>query len=115
MITPEDLADLARIAKFQTKLREAREQALEIYNDSLLFVFENGLFKADHNLIVFIRVLSIEKDEFLITDINNLPVNITSPFDFLDQALKTYHEATNAYYHRMEKIKQANTVEDLLL
>lgn len=114
MFTQEDLARLAKVTRFQTKVREAKDLALTIYNDSLLFVFEQGLFKADHNFIVFIRVVSIEKDEVIVNDVNNNPILITDSVMFLERALEVYHEATNAYYYSIKKINEATTVEELI-
>ena len=95
------------------KANENRRIALARRLEAMMVVhYNNGMFKADHTTISFIKALIDHgtSDSFVLDSKNN-PIIISDLEDFLKTLMNIYFAAMNEYADEMNKLAKARNVK----
>lgn len=106
----ERLAAALEASNYRVTLNLQKESAkLKLQND-LLFSINGGIFIADRQLISFVfSLISMGKNEAILIDNNDNPIEIKNLKDFLDDVVGVYYESMNDHLIEFNKIKSART------
>ena len=99
---PEDLSTITIMKQIQF-----------LTENKLIFAFDGGMFKADHNTINFVKNHQPERD-LILMDQNSTPILISNQQKFLDKAESCYYEAMNEYHQLYEELKKQRTVKKVM-
>ena len=91
----------------QTLFNQQQTLKAKVINE-LLLTYQDSIFKATPELIGLVKtIVDFNYPTVIIDDINENPVNIKSPKEFLENLIATYSKAKNAHYIGYAKIKKA--------
>ena len=84
-------------------------------NNELLLTYQESIFKATPELIGLVKtIVDFNYPTVIIDDINDNPVNIKNPKEFLENLIATYSKAKNSHYIGYAKLKKARSVRKLV-
>lgn len=95
----------------------AQKQILkEEYIQNLNFYFNGGAFFITKDLITFVKTLkdTTQSNSTVLTDVNDIPIEISNINEFLEKILSKYHYAINEYFTQFQNLKTARTIESIL-
>lgn len=113
-LTPTALPELLKKASYLALHNEAKRQLYTVFEESLYFAYERGLFQATPEFIQFTITMLEEGKDLLVLDTRKTPVLIEDPQAFLSSMKETYHEALNRYYTDYQALRQARKNEDFI-
>lgn len=91
---------------------ERKAQLHTVFEESLFFAHQTGIFKASPALIEFVRFYSAQREEVLVVDHRNTPVKLEDPQGFIEQALEVYHAAANRYHASYQELRTLRKNEE---
>jgi len=98
----------------QTLYNQQQTLKAKVINE-LLLTYQESIFKATPELIGLIKtIVDFNYPTVIIDDINENPVNIKNPAEFLENLIATYSKAKNSHYIGYAKIKKARSVKKLV-
>ena len=98
-----DIGELKKKADLSYDIATAKSNALERAKSRQQFAYNGHLFLADADTICLIKTLSeLHTSPFYVLDINQNPVEITNPKEFLQILVERNQETLNAYYQIYE-------------
>ncbi len=110
----EQVKKAFEIANYMTSLASQKKILLDEYEQNVLYFHNGATFKADRELINFVKTLvDLGLDTAVLIDLNNLPVDIDNTGDFLNLLLNKYASATNLYHTKYQELKSKRSVESL--
>ena len=98
-----DISELKKVSDRSYDLAVAKQNALEKANSRMLVAYEGHLLKADAETINLVKILSEDRQDFVILDINNNPVLVQDPVGLLDVLKSKNQEVLNSYYHTYQE------------
>ena len=107
------LKEVEQFVNLKTSIQVKKLNALERAENKLVFAFDGGMFKADHNTINFVKNHQPERD-LILMDQNSTPILISDQQKFLDKAESCYYEAMNEYHQLYEELKKQRTVKKVM-
>ena len=107
------LQEVEQFSNLKTSLDVKKRNAFEKAQNKLNFAFNGGLFKADPNTILFVKLHDKARDLILI-DSNDTPVHINDIETFLSKAESLYYEAMNEYHVLYESLKKQRSVKKVM-
>ncbi len=111
----DKLKQAFEIANYMTTLADQKRILVEEYNQNIIYFFNGGCFRVDRELINFVKTLiDLDKQDAVIIDSNNLPVDIQNLKTFLDEILNTYSSAVKSYHNKYQKLRSCRSVEGIL-
>ena len=97
----------------QTLYNQQQTLKVKVINE-LLLTYQESIFKATPELIGLVKtIVDFNYPTVIIDDINENPVNIKNPSEFLENLIATYSKAKNSHYNGYAKIKKARSVKKL--
>ena len=103
------------IANYMTTLADQKRILVEEYHQNIIYFFNGGCFRADRELINFVKTLiDLGRDDTVLIDSNNMPIDIKSLKSFLDEILNTHFSAVNSYHNKYQKLRSSRSVESIL-
>lgn len=112
----ERLEKALKFSNYMITLNNQKRLLQEKYYEDLMHFEQGSQFTVSRELITFVGML-IERGNdtnIVLTDDNNIPVQIEDLNEFYDDILDTYFTASNGYYTEYEKIKKNRSVEKLV-
>lgn len=111
----ETLKKAFELSNFMSALADQKRILIEEYQQNSIYFFNGAVFKADKELINFVKTLiDLGQTSIVLVDNNNTPVDIADPKKFLQDLLNTYNFAINSYFTKFQKLKSSRSVESLL-
>jgi len=107
------LQEVEQFSNLKSSLDVKKRNAFEKANNKLNFAFNGGLFKADPNTILFVKLHDKTRDLILI-DKNDTPVHINDIETFISKAESLYYEAMNEYHMLYEDLKKQRSVTKVM-
>jgi hypothetical protein len=112
----ERLENALKFANYMTLFESQKRILKEKYQNNLLFFYNGSQFTVSQQLISFLASLkTLNQDEIVLVDDNELPVLIEDLEDFTSKILNVYFYATNSYLGEYNKLKKNRTVEGIIL
>jgi hypothetical protein len=103
------------VASYMATLHNQQRLLEEEFEQTLLYYFGGGVFKATEQRLAFLAGITVKKVESLVVlDDNHVPILIEDIDEFYSNLLSHYTEATNAYYYKYRKITSSKTVESII-
>ena len=109
----EFLKQVEQFSNLKTAIETKKRNGLEKANNKLIFAYNGGLFRADPNTILFVKMHSSDRD-LIMLDTNQTPIKITDTAEFLAKAESCHFEAMNEYHQLYEQIKTQRSVKKLM-
>ncbi len=110
----ERLKKALDFSNYRISLLNKKEDIKIKFNTMLIHSANGGIFKITQELISFIKlVIDNDREEVVLIDSNNNPIQITDISEFYTEILSKYIEATNYYYFEYNKLKKARSIESL--
>ena len=98
----------------QTLYNQQETLKAKVLNE-LLLTYQESIFKATPELIGLVKtILDFNYPTVIVDDINENPVNIKNPAEFLENLIATYSKAKNSHYIGYAKIKKARSIKKLV-
>lgn len=113
-ITATPVEELFKKASYMALHNEAKRQLCEVFEESLFFAYDRGVFKATPDLIQFAALMVQEESPLLMVDTKKTPILIEDPEAFIERAKETYHEAINRYHASYQELRKARKNGDFL-
>jgi hypothetical protein len=111
----DKLKQAFEIANYMTTLADQKRILVEEYNQNIIYFINGGRFSVNRELINFVKtLLDLGKNNAVVIDHNNLPVDIQDLKTFLDEILNTYFTAVNSYHNKYQKLRSCRSVESIL-
>lgn len=111
----ERLEKALSISNYMTTLNNEKRLLKEKYNENLMYYFKGGTFSVSRELIVFVKsLLESDQDVVIISDDNDIPVEIDNISSFYDEIMNVYFTASNEYYVNYNNLLKNRTVEGIL-
>lgn len=109
------LKDALDFSQFRTTQQIQKANLKNKAENLLLVSFQNGLFKADQQLIGFVSALinrGVESYVFL--DLNEVPYQIENLQEFFDELLSANKRAMNDWYFGFNQLKNSRNVAKIV-
>ena len=108
-ILDQIINDSTVAASFQTRFDLAKTN----FESSLILNYENGIFKADQELIAFLQAASViyKTKPVHLLDHRGVPVKITNVKEFCKKAVEIYTVASETYYLTIADIFEKRSQE----
>lgn len=85
------------------------------YKENIVIGYNGGMFYSDINFLGQIKTLiDSGKNEYIILDLNNTPIEINDLNDFFNKCLSLNEKSLEIYYEKVKNIKQAKTKDEIL-
>lgn len=111
----ERLAAALEASNYRVTLNLQKEAAKLKLQNNLLFSTNGGIFSVDRQLISFVfTLINIGKNEAILIDNNDNPIEIKNLKDFLDDIIGIYYEGMNDHLIEFNKIKSARTTSKVV-
>ena len=107
------LQEVEQFSNLKSSLDVKKRNAFEKANNKLNFAFNGGLFKADPNTILFVK-LHDKTRKLILIDKNDTPVHINDIETFISKAESLYYEAMNEYHMLYEDLKKQRSVTKVM-
>jgi len=110
------LKQALEFSNFKQSLAVQKKTLKEKLASKMTIGYNSGIFKIDHSLIAFVKLLIDEgrTNDVVILDSNNTPVLVTDVNEFKDRIFDSYFSAVTEYQVEFEKIKKSRSVTALL-
>lgn len=109
------LTDALVQANYRTTLNVQRKNALVKLQKNLVYAINGGTFAITTELISFINTLLANgKQEVILLDVNEAPIEIQNLKEFFDKILSIYYECMNEYLAEARTIAKARTTKVLV-
>lgn len=111
----ERLEQAIQSANYRISLQTQKQNARLKYTNDLTHSENGGIFSITPELISFISALvSLEKDDAIILDINFNPVEIQNLRAFQQSIISKYYEVSNEYFVEYRQIQKSRNVKSLV-
>ena len=111
----DSIKEHLKSVNFIQLVKQSKNRLKEQYKENIIFRYEQGLFKADKDLILFIKLLKdLNHPTKILIDINDNPVEVIDLDDFLSKSLEVYYKAVNQYNLEFKKIQQIRSKEGFI-
>jgi len=100
-------------ASLLATMNERRRSAAMVFDQSLIFGYQGGLFKADAMTCGFAKMLTEHEAYVVMIDLNKNPIMIQDPDAFLTELMAVYTEAAMRYYAEVDQINKTRSKEGL--
>lgn len=106
------LSEALTAANYRITLNLAKQNArLKLQND-LTFSTNGGTFAITPELISFVSALrAMEKDDAVLLDVKQNPIQIDDLAAFLEQIVSTYYECTNEFLVEFKALNKQRTAK----
>ena len=103
-------------SNFKQSLAIQKKTLKEKLTAKMTIGYNSGIFKIDHALIAFVKLLIDEgrTTDVVILDSNETPVMVADLIEFKDKIFDSYFSAVTEYQVEFEKIKKSRSVTTLL-
>jgi len=102
-----DIRDLKKQADLSYDISVAKSNALEKALSRQQFAYEGHLFMANAETICLVKTLKeLQQSPFYILDVNQNPVEIKDPDEFLDMLVKRNQETLNNYNNLYKELQK---------
>lgn len=102
-----DIRDLKKQADLSYDVAVAKSNALEKALSRQQFAYEGHLFMANAETICLVKTLKeLQQSSFYILDVNQNPVEIKDPQEFLDLLVKRNQETLNTYSNLYSELQK---------
>lgn len=110
------LAQALEFSNFKQSLAIQKKTLKEKLAAKMTIGYNSGIFKIDHSLIAFVKLLIDEGriNDVVILDSNITPILVTDVNEFKDIIFDSYFSAVTEYQVEFEKIKKSRSVSALL-
>lgn len=110
----ERLKKAIEFSNYRNSLFNKKEDIKTKVTAMLLYGYNGGIFKITQELILFVKlILDQEKDQVVLIDSNENPIEIKDIKTFYEHIFTKYFEATNYYNSEYTKLKQARSVSSI--
>jgi hypothetical protein len=111
----ERLEKALDISNYMVTLNNQTRILKEKYYENLVYYFNGATFTVSRELINFIKgLIDTDQQSVIISDDNDIPVEIENLEEFYQNILNTYFTASNEYFVEYNKIKKNRSVEGIL-
>lgn len=111
----EILKKAFEISNFMSAMADQKRILTEEYHQNSIYFFNGSVFRADKELINFVKtMIDLGQTSIVLIDNNNTPVDVSDPEQFLKELLNVYNFAANSYFTKFQKLKSSRSVESLL-
>lgn len=111
----ERLESAIATANFRITLNNQKANARLKLKKDLTYATNGGIFHINPELITFTSVLVLQgKDEIVILDINNNPVEITNLKEFHETIMSKYYEFMNEFLVEFKSINKSRSARALV-
>ena len=102
-------------ANYRTTLNVQRKNALVKLQKNLVYAINGGTFSITTDLISFVSALLANgKQDVILLDVNDKPIEIMDLKAFFDKILSVYYECMNEYLAEAVSIAKARTTKVLV-
>jgi hypothetical protein len=111
----ERLEKALDISNYMVTLNNQTRILKEKYYENLVYYFNGATFTVSRELINFIKgLIDTDQQSVIISDDNDIPVEIENLEEFHQNILNTYFTASNEYFVEYNKMKSKRSVEGIL-
>lgn len=111
----EKLSDIIKSVELSKLIQQQKDKIKIEFSETLLFSFNQGVFKADQQTILFAKLLSECNVDGVLIDSNDIPIQVADLKQFIKVALETYSKAVNKYldnFNQLQKLRIKETILD---
>jgi len=111
----ERLEKALDISNYMVTLNNQTRILKEKYYENLVYYFNGATFTVTRELINFIKgLIDSDQQSVIISDDNDIPIEIENLEEFHQNILNTYFTASNEYFVEYNKMKSNRNVEGIL-
>ena len=111
----ERLEKALDFSNYMLTLNNQKRLLAQKYQEELIHFYDGSQFTVTRELITFVSAMvSVNQDEVVITDDNNIPCMVENLEDFYNEVINKYTTASNDYYSSYLKLKTSRSVEKLV-
>jgi hypothetical protein len=111
----ENFEKAFEIANLMSTVCNQKLSLLEEFEQSILFFYNGGCFKADQSLISFLTSLKdMNQESVVLLDVNKMPIRIENLEKFRQDVVSCYFEASNKYLSKYQSIQQNKNIKSIL-
>lgn len=110
----EKIKQAFETANYMATLADQKRILAEEFDQNTIYFFNGGTFRADRELINFVKTLiDLGRSSSVVVDTNNNPIEIQDLTLFLENILDAHFFALNSYHSKYQKLRSSRTVESL--
>jgi tRNA splicing endonuclease len=111
----ERLEQALDISNLMVTMNNQKRLLKEQYQENLIYYFNGGQFTVTQQLISFCQsLLAMEQTRTVLTDDNDMPVEIEDLQTFSTEIISNYYEASNAYLTEYNKLKTNRSIKGIM-
>lgn len=112
--TLKKISDILELSSFVNIIKHKREVLREKFEEARIFRYDQGLFRADEKTILLAKLFKEEGKISVMLDLSGTPIEVKDISLFLEEALKSYHFATNEYLNDFKALQILRSKEAFL-
>jgi len=103
------------ISNYMITLNNQKRLLKEKYYENLVYYFNGARFTVTKELISFVKsLLELEQDTVVLSDDNDLPIEVKNIEDFYNSIMDVYFNASNNYFVEYNNLIKNRSVEGIL-
>jgi hypothetical protein len=112
----ERLEKALKFSNYMVTLNNQKRVIKEQFHEDLLFFIGGCQFTITKELITFVGLLVDRGNDqnIVLTDDNDIPIQIAALSNFYDNILDRYFTASNSYFSKYEDLKKNRKIETLV-
>lgn len=111
----ERLNEAVATANYRLTLSVQRQNAKLKLQKDLIYAFNGGMFRADSELLTFVKMLlDSGKEDAVLLDINQNPIEISDLQTFFAELMDRHYEALNSYLVEYKSLQKSRTTRALI-
>lgn len=112
----DNLEKYFELSKLMVSVAQQKRLMFEEYDLNLFYFHNNGVFKANKELISYIKTIQeLSTDtSAVILDENNHPIKIENLNEFLLTIVDIHIQANNRLFYQYQKLENDNVIESII-